>query len=129
MDKSSFDQKLQSFPTVVVPSIDPNKCQTNDFCVTKSFGNNVDDAHPTVSTGRGEFCNLSDENQIVLSYWHKDLPSMSVLRQQKPAFVLELFGFQYHKFHSKRSCTAGLGLNVYDGKIFVLFIFYSYTVI
>ena len=129
MHKSLFDKKLQSFCTVIVPCIDPNKCQHNDFCVTKSFNDHVEDAHPSISTESGEFCNLSDENQVVLSYWHKDLHDMKVLCEQNPPFVLELFGFQYQKYHSKRSCTYGLGLNVYDGKIHVCFYFNKYICI
>ena len=57
-----------------------------------------------------------------MSYWHKDIEDMKVLKDMKTSFLVKLLLFTYKKFHASRSCTKGLGMNVYDGEAFFVYL-------
>ena len=113
---NEFDAHLDLFASDVIPCIDPYKCATTDFSISKTFGTSYNN-EITVTEESGEFSNVKNKHQIVLSYWHKEQENMQVVKDCNPGFLSKLLSFTYNKFHASRDRTNGMGINVYDGRI------------
>ena len=72
-------------------------------------GNNVIEAKTEV----GEFCNCSNKDSIVLSYWQKH--EMESMKTINPSFFIYLSQLTYKSFQFQRDRALCLGINAYLG--------------
>ena len=61
----------------------------------------------------GEFCDITDESKIIISYWTKH--SMKFMDDMNITNFIMLARHTYDSFHFSRKKTDCFGMNVYDG--------------
>ena len=113
LHQETFNKILMRYPYQLFPIIDPHRIPT-DFSISQSVYTEATVSELKVTHETGEFANISVQNHMIQSYWHKSF--MSSFDIISSGNLQSIMRHTFGTFKFARSRTPCLGINIYNGK-------------
>ena len=122
----NFINKLNKFPSVAIPTIDPSQYK-DDIALSASIcsSNNPSNSESNITNHDtyelikevGDFMNVEDDSRHILHYWRQSKDQMHVFKICCPELMVRILEYTFGRYHAPCDRTTGMGVNVYDGKV------------